>query len=393
MRSLGGTRGHAAAAMIAVAVASLGGGCLLTIPFDALDDSPDAGDAQSLDVVGLDTSLGEVGGPCETPCPMGTCRADLGGGSSACEIATSLRKPRLGLSVDTKNAYWTTLCGELQKKPLGGGATETLYTRDGAVFGGLATDGVSATWADKKNRVVFLMPLSGAAGLTTIVPPADASFTTPIDVAIGHSGSIYWLGGYDVWSVARDGGVPGTPVELVRSTGPSAALAVREPRVGWALAGRDGLDAGGVRTFDLDAGEEASTPLFDGPSTVRVITVDEARWYWGSDDGTISTAAYGGGPVRVIARDQGTPNGIAVDEGFAYWTTRGSGTDGTLRRANKFGSADATNAVTTYVTGRAFPAQVVVTSAYIYWLDEGADDPTSCADPAAAAGSVERVNK
>jgi hypothetical protein len=392
MRTSGATVARARVALVVSSAIVLATGCLLAIPFDSLDDAPaDANSSSDASSPDLDS-----GDPCDTPCPMGTCRADLGGGSAACVIATGLRKPRLGLSVDTKNAYWTTLCGELQKRSLTGGDTETLFTRDGAIFGGLATDAVSATWADKKNHVVMLMPLTGAPALTTIVPANDAAFSDPVDVSIGaKTGSIYWLGGYDLWSVARDGGVPTSdPLEVIRSTGPASALVVHEPHLGWALAGRDGLDAGGgIRALDLDAGEDAATTVFDGPSPVRGIADDGSRYFWTSDDGTISTAAYGGGPVRVIARGEVNPTGIAVDESWVYWTARGTGNDGAVRRAQKTGDADAGNLLQTYVTGRAFPGAILVTSAFVYWVDEGADDPVSCTDPNVSMGSVERVNK
>jgi hypothetical protein len=391
-------------------------GCLLALPIDTLDDQAapaDTGADATTEVADGAPGDAEAGGPCATPCPAGHCR------DGACVIADQLRKPRHGLAVDGTNVYWTTLCGELMKHALAGGFSEALFTRDGASFGALRLTSAGAAWTDRTGREVLVMPLSGTPSIRSIAP--EAGLGTPVDLAVGSkSGALFWLGTSEVWSVSFDGGVPGAPIFRARAGGLGDSLIAAEPTLAWTLSARDGLDAGGVRTLSLDAGSvdaaldaaDASdaapaaadaapdvadvgvpvTRLLDLPRPARALAWDGAALYVAVDDGTIQSLPLGGGTPRIVVSGIAGVEELALDDGFVYWTARGSGADGRVQRAPKLGTA-ATNPIATYASGLAYPGALVVTSSYVYWVEEGAPDETSCTAPEAAHGAVVRVAK
>jgi hypothetical protein len=108
--------------------------------------------------------------------------------------------------------------------------------------------------------------------------------------------------------------------------------------------------------------------------------------YWVSfEGGTISrvdiAAGSFGAPVT-LAEGQALPGGIAVDDQYVYWTSRG---DGTVRRAPKDGGA-----AEELASEQARPGAIAVDGAAIYWLNEG---ELEMGDNPAGSGTLMRLAK
>ena len=96
----------------------------------------------------------------------------------------------------------------------------------------------------------------------------------------------------------------------------AATVIAIERNAGTATAG-----ATGERSFSLTATSLVKASL----------AVDATHVYWTSDDdgadgsgsplARIMRAPKGGGPKEVLAEKQAAAYGVAIDDGFVYWTT------------------------------------------------------------------------
>ncbi len=95
-------------------------------------------------------------------------------------------------------------------------------------------------------------------------------------------------------------------------------------------------DAGLIERVALDGG--ARQVIVTGRRPMGV-ALDQGFLYWTDFvAGTVERMPRGGGPVQVVARDESHPSHVTLDDTFVYWTTRGVGeNDGTVMRACKDG--------------------------------------------------------
>lgn len=172
-------------------------------------------------------------------------------------------------------------------------------------------------------------------------------------------GYVYWLRlaerGGTLERVRLDGG----PVETIASgLGRPAALAVGDTH-----AYVTEPDAGRIEKIALDGG--ARQVIFTGHRPLDV-ALDRGFVYWTDFvAGTVERMPRRGGPVQVIAPNEGHPSHLALDDTFIYWTTRGEGnSDGTVMRACKDGRFPRYLAL-----GENKPSVIRVQDGVAFWID------------------------
>jgi hypothetical protein len=187
------------------------------------------------------------------------------------------------VTLDDTYVYWGTSAGELARMPKAGGMRESLAT--------------------------------GLVGINQIVIAGNDIYATT-SVSMGDTD----IGG--VSKVSKNGGMP-------------TALAVDETEP-------YGIGSNGVAVYwttmnevlryELAGGTEST--IASGQSDLDGVAADANTVYWaGGGDGTIYSAPASGGALpTVVALEQSTPWGIALDDSYVYWTTADP-MIGTVRRA------------------------------------------------------------
>jgi streptogramin lyase len=219
---------------------------------------------------------------------------------------------------------------------------------------------------------------------------------SPFEIA-ADADSIYWTergsGG-----VIRATLALGNPTSIAVGQTQPYGIALDDQYVYWTNEGTNDVlrvpKAGGART--QIAGAQA---------TPHGIVVDSSLVYWANQsDGTIKATPPGGGAInlvagsltmpemlaiyqndvyattattvakvtgqarRIIATDQKSPVGLAFDNGFVYWTNRGTApgyTDGSVMRMSlSSGSPEVLARSNRWATS---PWSIVVDSQYVYW--------------------------
>ncbi len=93
-------------------------------------------------------------------------------------------------------------------------------------------------------------------------------------------------------------------------------------------------------------------------SAGTILVVDLRKQKNGTNNGLES--------FRIEGQDH--PSGVAVDEGYVYWTNWG---DGTVKRASRHGCPTSPSTPELLAKGQHHPSGIVVTGDVVYWVNEG----------------------
>jgi hypothetical protein len=150
----------------------------------------------------------------------------------------------------------------------------------------------------------------------------------------------------------------------------SGGFAVDATRLYW--AGTDGVRASplsGGTPVTLASGPSGQVPVRQVP-----VTVDASNIYWWNEcvapgscngDALMKAPLSGGAPIT-LASGQVLPGRIAVDATSVYWTTGGTGSNGTVMSVPLGGGTP-----TTLASGLIAPGGVAIDSTNIYWSTPG----------------------
>lgn len=183
-----------------------------------------------------------------------------------------------------------------------------------------------------------------------------------------RGGYVYWLRPVERRGTLERVRVDGSPVETIASgLDHPAALAVGDTH-----AYVTEPDAGRIERIALDGGARQVMATGHRPLDVAL---DQGFVYWTDFvAGTVQRMPRGGGPVQVIAPNEGHPSHLALDDAFVYWTTRGEGNnDGTVVRACKDGRLPEYLAL-----GENKPSVIRVQGGVAFWIDSSEWDSYLC---------------
>jgi hypothetical protein len=255
---------------------------------------------------------------CDVPlaCVRGTCV------STTVETTPdrSVKKLEVGgcpqsIAVNAATVFWSdTAAGTVNAMPIAGGVPVVLASQVGP--GPLAIDATSVYWLDDGAGIVAKVPLAGGT-VTTLASAQGGPQALVVDTT-----SVYWTSGGNIEKVPIDGG---TPTTLVPSVSSSA------------------------------------------------IAVDSANLYWTSYDSRwvlTKLPLAGGPPVPLVASTEPSPQSLAIDGQYAYWS------QGDLVKAPLDGGD-----ITVLVANHRNAAAVAVDATSLYWIDSVPIVPIGSGDP------------
>ena len=297
---------------------------------------------------------------------------------SPCALATGLNETE-AITSDSTNVYWTefgdmagTNNGSVKGCPLAGcGTAPTVYASGQGNPVGIVSDGQTIYWGNYGSGGIFSCPTSGCANSPTLVANAGSPWGIAIDASY-----VYWIDSSDnslhraLRAVAADAGASSDNMLWDAASGLSYSsdyVAVDDasayliddnsdifkiPLTGgtsltlFASGGSGGnlfnlvIDPGGL-VFGTAAGQilraskttpDAASPLISMLADPSAVTVDPATgdiyWAdWGTGtglDGIIGRAHSDGSAKTSLATSLATPDGITVQGGKVYWSSRGT---------------------------------------------------------------------
>jgi hypothetical protein len=164
-----------------------------------------------------------------------------------------------------------------------------------------------------------------------------------------------------------------------------AALDATMTTDGGDASGEESADGGDATLQDgssvgtdasVDAGAAADSPSGASDGGHPDASVRDAGLILGSDGGLLCSSATCAGTcqldgrcLEVLASNQITPNGIALDSQYVYWTNEGADSmSGTVMRTLKTGVMDG-GTPTILAGGQNYPIAIVVDAENVYWTD------------------------
>ncbi len=230
----------------------------------------------------------------------------------------------------------------------------------------VAVNGTTIFFTSARGVRAASLDCSGAVQSLYDVGALFGATESPSGIVLG-SGSVVWADGNvgGIGSVPIDGGQPSL---LATLGGPGPyEVALAGEQLYWAHL------AGGVQSMAVGGGAVTTYPasVALGGSEDDGIAVDELYVYWNDLlQKTVNKMPLGGGPVTVLASNQGYLVGIATDGHFVYWaSTTGLYTDsetGSISRVSRDGGVVellASQATETLNLG--------LDGSYVYWTASG----------------------
>ena len=187
---------------------------------------------------------------------------------------------------------------------------------------------------------------------------------------------VYWGGFGSIGRVDNDG-ANANPGFLAGADG-TAPIAVDDAHLYFTTDAEDEGDGPVVARTNLDGGEATALPEgFPGPSAAGIGAVDAAHIYWTDDVGIGRAKLDGSDPEPEfltgigVAQPDVQVGGIAVYDGFIYWTVNDEGAGEAIGRANLASRLIEPEAVD-FDDGGAGPRAIAVDADGIFWTMEPA---------------------
>ncbi len=229
---------------------------------------------------------------------------------------------------------------------------------------------------------------SGPMGGKPTVKPLVTMLDSPEGIA-SASGLLFWTDFQD-GAIFKSGLDGSTPAKLVGNANYPYRIVADGLYVYWTNEGTAGKTPpdGSVVRYQYTAANGTVETLADTQYTPRAVAIDNdgqaTAVYWANFDemhGTINRIKLTSplGSIETLAT-VAYPNGIAVDGGYVYWTSR---SDGSVYRLST--TAAAGTAPTAIATGQALPGTIATDSQYVYWVSEGSSS--------AETGAVVKIPK
>lgn len=243
--------------------------------------------------------------------------------------------------------------------PTGGTAGTSATAGSPAATGGSAGTSVPAGGAG----------VSGGGAVATAGTVAAAGGTVASG-GTGATGGTVATGGAGAGGTAGTGGTPAPACEApLKDCDGISGNGCEDPRTDRRNCGTCGKQCAG----DCVGGVCQPAILAENQTSLAGIAVDSDYVYWintggGPNTGTVARIKKTGKPaaVEVLSSAENRPCGIAVNLNGVYWTNRGTenGTDGAVRGKLKSGGA-----AFDIVTGQQMPCSIAVNLATAYWVN------------------------
>lgn len=278
--------------------------------------------------------------------PDGTTDATTGDESSVVDASSDA-------SVDCGNALIDPLnCGACAHSCLGGDCDAgtclpVVLATTGAPPALVAVDDVGVYWTIPSSDGGVMRSDKDGGAQAFLVAHTGAQA-----IAV-HDGSVYYAAPGKLGMVQTDGGAPMT----IFAAANTEDIAVDSANV---FTTSEGVSTT-VTILDLQLGGQRSTT--DQGSILGGIAVDATHVYFALASGTIRSLDKLTLTVGPSLSLQASPEGVAVDENFVFWTNKG---DGTVQRAATNLSASVSIAST-----QNSPHRLVLDTKNVYWANGG----------------------
>jgi hypothetical protein len=323
----------------------------------AVSAASDAGGASVPWAPGVDA------GPavCAATCP-GACVGHR------CVVTYSVAPAQGGddIAVDSTSVYWTSqTANTVMKAPIAGGTLVTLTS--GSLAMGLAVDATSVYFTRGPGPYPLVGRMSLDGGPVATISCCDDNMHGPIVVS---STRAFWMA-ETLFSDGLDGG---TAVNMVPNAGGGIALAGSN-----VLTSIQGVNSGAIVSLPQSGGTAVTLATTAQSMSPMAVAADDTSVYWlaggpftgDNAPGIVAKTPLAGGTTVTLASMQasfGTPYGIAVGSGYAYFVTQTSlNTNGPSSGAIMKVPTGGGSAVTVMALAD-LPVAIAIDATSVYWI-------------------------
>jgi hypothetical protein len=301
-------------------------------------------------------------GACGRTCGSGQCKS----GVCLPEVIAGKQSVPTSLALGTDGSiYWleSAVAGTINQLKPNETVPTTIYTASGVyVPFALSVDVQAVYWLERNQQIASLGRIMRQKH-TDIKPGIFVDgMNVPYGIVAPGDGFVYWTttGDGSVRRIARDGGAQ-QPVAAVIDK-EIHGLTLINSWVLWANNGLGEVQEAEAMGMAMTAPAKVSTSV----KPESIIHAPDGNVYWTEADTNRSIMRYSPGDkqVKTFVPNQNVPFGIAADATHLYWTERGQGTNGTVNRIKLDGSE---TTPTTLARDQASPNSVAVGDKYVYW--------------------------